>query len=119
MVLPDGLDGSLDARERRQTPEHPHALAAPLRSVGTRHTGRSGLSACVTQMSTLPPNIILTAVQILGGPSEAARELGVSRSQIYRWIRLGRMGQAETRHTLLLSQQSGVDIQYLSEGTIG
>ena len=58
---------------------------------------------------------IRMAILRIGGPSEAAKKLGVSRSQVYRWVARGDMSVAEYRSVSLLAKLSGVEMEFLGE----
>jgi len=58
-------------------------------------------------------NIVATAVYIAGGPQRVAQALGVSRSQIYRWIAAGTMSHAIYFHVSALAKLSGIGTQFL------
>jgi hypothetical protein len=58
-------------------------------------------------------NIVAAAVHIAGGPQRVAEALGVSRSQIYRWIAAGTMSHAIYIHVSALAKLSGIRTQFL------
>jgi hypothetical protein len=58
-------------------------------------------------------NIVATAVHIAGGPRRVAQALGVSRSQIYRWLAAGTMSHAVYMHVSGLARLSGIRTQFL------
>jgi hypothetical protein len=58
-------------------------------------------------------NIVAAAVHIAGGPQRVAQALGVSRSQIYRWIAAGTMSHAIYIHVSALAKLSGIRTQFL------
>lgn len=58
-------------------------------------------------------NIVATAVYIAGGPRRVAQALGVSRSQIYRWLAAGTMSHAIYIHVSALAKLSGIGTQFL------
>jgi hypothetical protein len=58
-------------------------------------------------------NIVATAVYIAGGPRRVAQALGVSRSQIYRWLAAGTMSHAIYIHVSALAKLSGIRTQFL------
>ena len=58
-------------------------------------------------------NIVAAAVHIAGGPQRVAQALGVSRSQIYRWLAAGTMSHAIYIHVSALAKLSGIRTQFL------
>jgi len=58
-------------------------------------------------------NVIAVAVRIAGGPSRVAPLLGVSRSQVHRWIEAGTMARAIYMHVAALAKLSGIKIEFL------
>lgn len=64
-------------------------------------------------------NIVATAVYIAGGPQRVAQALGVSRSQIYRWIAAGSMSHAIYVHVSALARLSGIRTQFLGGEILG
>jgi len=59
-------------------------------------------------------NLVEAAVQMAGGVTVVARQLGVSRQAIYDWIAAGHMMNAIHRHVAGLSKLSGVPIEQLT-----
>ena len=60
-------------------------------------------------------NIVAAAIHIAGGPRRVAQALGVSRSQIYRWLAAGTMSRAIYIHVSGLAKLSGIPAQFLGE----
>jgi hypothetical protein len=60
-------------------------------------------------------NIVAAAVHLAGGPRRVAPALGVSRSQIYRWLAAGTMSRAIYIHVSGLAKLSGIPAQFLGE----
>ncbi len=58
-------------------------------------------------------NVVAAAVRILGGAQRVADALGVSRSQVYRWIKARTMAHATYLHVAKLSSLSGIDTGFL------
>ena len=58
-------------------------------------------------------NVVAAAVRILGGAQKVADALGVSRSQVYRWIKARTMAHATYLHVAKLSSLSGIDTGFL------
>jgi hypothetical protein len=58
-------------------------------------------------------NIVAAAVHIAGGPRRVAQALGVSRSQVYRWLAAGTMSHATYIHVSALAKLSGIRMQFL------
>ena len=58
-------------------------------------------------------NIVAAAVHVAGGPRRVAQALGVSRSQIYRWLAAGTMSRAIYIHVSGLAKLSGIPAQFL------
>ena len=58
-------------------------------------------------------NIVAAAIHIAGGPRRVAPALGVSRSQIYRWLAAGTMSRAIYIHVSGLAKLSGIPPQFL------
>jgi DNA-binding transcriptional regulator YdaS (Cro superfamily) len=54
-------------------------------------------------------NAVARAVDLVGGPTKAARICRVSNSAIHNWIQLGSVGLL--RHAARLSRASGVSIE--------
>jgi DNA-binding transcriptional regulator YdaS (Cro superfamily) len=54
-------------------------------------------------------NAVARAVELVGGPTKAARLCGVSNAAVHYWIRSGSVRLL--RHALRLSQASGVPIE--------
>jgi DNA-binding transcriptional regulator YdaS (Cro superfamily) len=59
-------------------------------------------------------NLVEAAVEIAGGVTAVARQLGVSRQVVYDWIAAGHMMNATHRYVVGLSKLSGVPIEQLS-----
>jgi transposase-like protein len=57
--------------------------------------------------------MVEAAVELAGGVTKVAKELGVSRQAVYNWIAVGNMTQARFKHTTALSKLSKVPIQRL------
>jgi hypothetical protein len=58
-------------------------------------------------------NVVAAAVRILGGAQNVADSLGVSRSQVYRWIKARSMAHATYIHVAKLASLSGIDTGFL------
>jgi DNA-binding phage protein len=58
-------------------------------------------------------NMVEAAVDLAGGVTVVAKELGVSRQAVYKWIAAGDMTKARFKHTAELSRLSKVPIQRL------
>ncbi len=58
-------------------------------------------------------NVVAAAVRILGGAQKVADALGVSRSQVYRWIKARTMAHATYFYVAKLSSLSGIDTGFL------
>ena len=58
-------------------------------------------------------NVVAAAVRILGGAQKVADALGVSRSQVYRWIKARTMAHATYFYVAKLSSLSGIDPGFL------
>ena len=58
-------------------------------------------------------NIVAAAIHVAGGPRRVAQALGVSRSQIYRWLAAGTMSRAIYIHVSGLAKLSGIPAQFL------
>jgi|ERR1700722_9366008 hypothetical protein len=58
-------------------------------------------------------NVVAAAVRILGGAQKVADSLGVSRSQVYRWIKARTMANATYFYVAKLSHLSGIDTGFL------
>lgn len=58
-------------------------------------------------------NVVAAAVRILGGAQKVADSLGVSRSQVYRWIKARTMARATYLHVAKLASLSGIDTGFL------
>jgi DNA-binding phage protein len=58
-------------------------------------------------------NVVAAAVRILGGAQNVADSLGVSRSQVYRWIKARSMARATYIHVAKLASLSGIDTGFL------
>ena len=58
-------------------------------------------------------NVVAAAVRILGGAQKVADSLGVSRSQVYRWIKARTMERATYLHVAKLASLSGIDTGFL------
>jgi hypothetical protein len=54
-------------------------------------------------------NAVARAVELVGGPTKAARLCRVSNSAIHSWVQSGRVGLL--RHAVRLSRASGVPIE--------
>jgi transcriptional regulator with XRE-family HTH domain len=61
-------------------------------------------------------NVVAAAVRILGGAQKVADALGVSRSQVYRWIKARSMARATYIHVAKLANLSGIDTGFLGGG---
>ena len=53
-------------------------------------------------------NVVAAAVRILGGAQKVADSLGVSRSQVYRWIKARTMAHATYFYVAKLASLSGI-----------
>jgi hypothetical protein len=58
-------------------------------------------------------NVVAAAVRILGGAQKVADSLGVSRSQVYRWIKARTMAHATYFYVAKLANLSGIDTGFL------
>jgi len=58
-------------------------------------------------------NVVAAAVRILGGAQKVADSLGVSRSQVYRWIKARSMARATYIYVAKLASLSGIDTGFL------
>ena len=58
-------------------------------------------------------NVVAAAVRILGGAQKVADSLGVSRSQVYRWIKARSMARATYMYVAKLACLSGIDTGFL------
>jgi len=58
-------------------------------------------------------NVVAAAVRILGGAQKVADSLGVSRSQVYRWIKARSMAHATYIYVAKLASLSGIDTGFL------
>jgi hypothetical protein len=58
-------------------------------------------------------NVVAAAVRILGGAQKVADSLGVSRSQVYRWIKARTMAHATYFYVAKLASLSGIDTGFL------
>jgi len=58
-------------------------------------------------------NVVAAAVRILGGAQKVADALGVSRSQVYRWIKARTMAHATYFYVAKLASLSGIDTGFL------
>jgi hypothetical protein len=58
-------------------------------------------------------NMVAASVRIAGGALRVAHLLGVSRSQVYRWINAGTMAHATYLYVAKLSRISGIDMRLL------
>jgi hypothetical protein len=75
-------------------------------------------------LSTPPPqltNIIKTAIRIIAGPERgevvrAARIIGVSEPTLYRWRRVGNMGEARGAEVLRMHELTGLPVELLIRG---
>jgi len=59
-------------------------------------------------------NFVEAAVDIVGGVSEVARKLGVSRQAVYKWIAAGHMMDSTHRYVAELSKLSKIPIEQLT-----
>lgn len=59
-------------------------------------------------------NLVEAAVDIVGGVSEVARKLGVSRQTVYNWIAAGHMLDVTYRYVAELSKLSNIPIEQLT-----
>jgi hypothetical protein len=63
-------------------------------------------------------NVVAAAVRIMGGAQKVADSLGVSRSQVYRWIKARSMAHATYIYVAKLASLSGIDTGFLGgDGT--
>lgn len=61
-------------------------------------------------------NAVARAVELVGGPTKAARLCGVSNTAVHYWIQSGSVRLL--RHALRLSQASGIPIEkFVGEGS--
>jgi hypothetical protein len=58
-------------------------------------------------------NVVAAAVRILGGAQTVADSLGVSRSQVYRWIKARSMARATYFYVAKLANLSGIEAAFL------
>lgn len=58
-------------------------------------------------------NVVAAAVRILGGAQKVADSLGVSRSQVYRWIKARTMAHATYFYVAKLASLSGIATAFL------
>ena len=58
-------------------------------------------------------NVVAAAVRIVGGAQKVADSLGVSRSQVYRWIKARTMARATYFYVAKLAILSGIDTGFL------
>jgi hypothetical protein len=58
-------------------------------------------------------NVVAAAVRIIGGAQKVADALGVSRSQVYRWIKARTMAHATYFYVAKLASLSGIDTCFL------
>ena len=58
-------------------------------------------------------NVVAAAVRIMGGAQKVAESLGVSRSQVYRWIKARTMARATYFYVAKLASLSGIDTGFL------
>jgi hypothetical protein len=58
-------------------------------------------------------NVVAAAVRILGGAQKVADSLGVSRSQVYRWIKARSMARATYIYVAKLASLSGIETGFL------
>jgi hypothetical protein len=58
-------------------------------------------------------NVVAAAVRILGGAQKVADSLGVSRSQVYRWIKARTMAHATYFYVAKLASLSGIETGFL------
>jgi len=68
---------------------------------------------------TKEANVVATAVHIAGGPRRVSQHLGVSRSQVYRWVAAGTMSHAIYLHVSALAKLSGIRTNYLCGEILG
>jgi len=59
-------------------------------------------------------NLVEAAVEVAGGVSAVARELGVSRQTVYNWIAAGHMLDVTYRYVAGLSKLSGIPVAQLA-----
>jgi transposase-like protein len=59
-------------------------------------------------------NLVEAAVELAGGVTAVARQLGVSRQAVYDWIAAGHMMNARLRHVVGLSKLSGIPLEQLA-----
>ncbi len=58
--------------------------------------------------------MVEAAVELAGGVTRVAKELGVSRQAVYKWIASGDMTKARFKHIAALSKLSKVPIERLT-----
>jgi DNA-binding transcriptional regulator YdaS (Cro superfamily) len=58
-------------------------------------------------------NLVAAAIKIAGGVSKVAKELGVSRPTVYKWIAAGTMSEAPHHCVMALSKLSGIPPEQL------
>ncbi len=59
-------------------------------------------------------NLVSAAVELAGGVSAVARELGVTRQTVYNWIDAGQMLDVAYRYVAALSKLSGIPMEQLT-----
>jgi hypothetical protein len=59
-------------------------------------------------------NVVGAAVELGGGVSNVARQLGVARQTVYNWIAAGNMNNARYSDVVALSKLSGVSVEKLT-----
>lgn len=52
-----------------------------------------------------------TIVRALGGPTKAAKAVGVSRVQVHRWMRAGRIPHKHVSTVVRLAAEQGIALQ--------
>jgi hypothetical protein len=61
-----------------------------------------------------PINLVEAAVEVAGGVTAVARQLGVSRAAVYNWIAAGHMMDVTYRYVAGLCKLSGIPIEQLA-----
>lgn len=104
--LMDGFDHDTELREKSN--ERPDRNKGIVKRQQQRSLPRRPISS------------VLAAVTLAGGPSEAARRLGVTPQTVHTWLKRGRLVSEKTfQHARRLSETSGVEIGQLLSGIVG
>ena len=59
-------------------------------------------------------NLVEAAVEVAGGVTAVARQLGVTRQTVYNWIAAGHMLDVTYRYVAGLSKLSGISVEQLT-----